>query len=367
MAGLLSPEEIKNQRNMGLMNIGLGLMQPQRRDMGAGAHFANALSGGFDAMQQYPQQVWQQQQMQMQIEDFKRKQKEAADRQALLGSLPENQRNMLSLGVSPDKALGISDPYTLSEGQIRYGSDGNVVARGPDKETDFQRNMRLAGIDPSSPQGMRLLQQRLSKEATHAPPASTVVMGSPNFFTDPQGQTWAVQTSNRAGVGPQITPLPKGLSQPGNEKPPTEAERTSSGYALRMIEAENTLSTLPQDSQMPGMGEYIVGGVSDTAANFMRSPDRQQSRQAQEDWVRAKLRKESGAVIGEDEMSREISTYFPMPGDGPQVIEQKAKARRTAIQAMETSAGKAVGGLPKLDYKTPQSGGNRPSLDSFQR
>jgi hypothetical protein len=64
-------------------------------------------------------------------------------------------------------------------------------------------------------------------------------------------------------------------------------------------------------------------------------------RQAQEDWVRAKLRKESGAVIADEEMEREIATYFPKPGDTPQVIKQKAKARETAIQGMKKAAGPA--------------------------
>lgn len=369
MNGMLTEEQKRQMNNMALTNIGLSLMQPVRRDMGMGAHVGNALGAGYQVTQQYPQQAWQEMQMQMQVEDFKRKQADAKRKQEALGSLTPEQRRNATLGVPMDKVLGITDPYTLSEGQTRYsGSDGSVLAQGPEKQTDFQRNMRLAGIDPSSPQGQALIASRLRKEATHAPPSSTVVMGSPNFFTDPDtGQTFAVQTSNRAGVGPQITPLPKNLQQSSADKPPTDGERTASGYTRRMIEAENTLSTLPQESQMPGIGEYIVGGVSDTAANFMRGADRQQSRQAQEDWVRAKLRKESGAVIGEEEMAREISTYFPMPGDGPKVVEQKARSRRIAIQAMESSSGRASGGLPKLDVTPKPQSNARPSLDSFQR
>ena len=72
------------------------------------------------------------------------------------------------------------------------------------------------------------------------------------------------------------------------------------------------------------------------------TPEQQQVRQAQEDWVRSKLRKESGAVIGDEEMSREIKTYFPQIGDSPPVIAQKARARQIAINAMQTSAGPAM-------------------------
>jgi len=57
------------------------------------------------------------------------------------------------------------------------------------------------------------------------------------------------------------------------------------------------------------------------------------------DWVRAKLRKESGAVIGPKEMQDEIITYFPQPGDSAAVIKQKAESRRAAERAMSISAG----------------------------
>jgi hypothetical protein len=60
----------------------------------------------------------------------------------------------------------------------------------------------------------------------------------------------------------------------------------------------------------------------------------QQYRQAGENWIRANLRRESGAVIGEEEMAAEFRVYFPQPGDSPEVIRQKARARQRAEQSM---------------------------------
>jgi hypothetical protein len=67
--------------------------------------------------------------------------------------------------------------------------------------------------------------------------------------------------------------------------------------------------------------------------------DTQKFEQAANDWIRAKLRKESGAAIGKDEMESEFRTYFPMVGDSAEVIAQKAEARRVATDAMRLNAG----------------------------
>lgn len=57
--------------------------------------------------------------------------------------------------------------------------------------------------------------------------------------------------------------------------------------------------------------------------------------------IRAKLRKESGAAIGKDEMVQEYNTYFPQVGDTPEKLTQKAEARRVATIGMQKAAGKA--------------------------
>jgi hypothetical protein len=82
--------------------------------------------------------------------------------------------------------------------------------------------------------------------------------------------------------------------------------------------------------------------VGETARRLAMSPETQQYQQAADDWIRSKLRKESGAVIGEDEMAKEYATYFPQPGDSKEVIEQKARARKVATDAMKRMAGTAI-------------------------
>ena len=106
----------------------------------------------------------------------------------------------------------------------------------------------------------------------------------------------------------------------------------------QVLDAAGNVITLEQYAGKP---EIIASalkalpfGIGNAAGNTVESSLRQQYSQAQMDWVRAKLRKESGAVIGADEMADEITTYFPQLGDGDAVIAQKAQARRVSEKAM---------------------------------
>jgi hypothetical protein len=92
----------------------------------------------------------------------------------------------------------------------------------------------------------------------------------------------------------------------------------------------------------PTATSQAVGSIP-LIGNFARtkitSTEQQQYRQAQENWVRANLRKESGAVIGAEEMDAEIRTYFPQPGESTETIAQKNIARQVTQEAMKTAAG----------------------------
>lgn len=121
----------------------------------------------------------------------------------------------------------------------------------------------------------------------------------------------------------------------------TESQKAAAGFAERMVNSEGILSQLPQGA-LPTTGTSMAASVPFVGGYLERqvmSGEQQKFKQAASDWIRAKLRKESGAAIGEQEMEQEYETYFPMPGDGPEVIAQKAEARKIATQAMIKNAG----------------------------
>ena len=136
----------------------------------------------------------------------------------------------------------------------------------------------------------------------------------------------------------------------------TEVQGNATQFSARMLSASRIIDELESgkdrpwpstveragyDPQMPNWlpgGQAIAGGMR--AANQTTIPaNAERYYQAQQDWVTANLRKESGAAIGELEMQREIRKWFPVSGEGAEAIRQKAEARKVAEQAMLTQAG----------------------------
>ena len=124
-----------------------------------------------------------------------------------------------------------------------------------------------------------------------------VQIGAENPYKVPANYMMADPTDPSKG----LIPIPGG---PATK--PTQAQSAAAGYANRMVEAQSTIQRLTKQGFDPvslieqGRGLF----------NITASKELQKYRQAQKDWVRAKLRDESGAVIGEEEMQSEIETYL---------------------------------------------------------
>lgn len=116
----------------------------------------------------------------------------------------------------------------------------------------------------------------------------------------------------------------------------------SAAFASRMTDAERNIRDLIKpsgDGKKPAKFDPTTAYSGATGAvpevlggNWIRSTEHQQYRQAAEQWIRAFLRKESGAAIGKDEFARDFIVYFPQPGDSPETIAQKEAARINAVR-----------------------------------
>jgi hypothetical protein len=174
--------------------------------------------------------------------------------------------------------------------------------------------------------GLNLRQQEFNRNAFDR------VDTPEGFFNVPKGGGVAVPVMGPSG---QLK---------GTSGAPTEGQSNAAGFAQRMELAQSIFEKLPAGSQ-PGVGTRMaeavpfVGGA--LARGAVQSADTQMYDQAAQDWIRAKLRKESGAAIGVDEARQEYATYFPMVGDTPEKIAQKAEARRVVTLGMKNAAGKA--------------------------
>jgi hypothetical protein len=207
----------------------------------------------------------------------------------------------------------------------------------------------------ATPSGSALLGGQVTMRGQDMTDSRTRYEGAANRGVTVRGQD---MTDQRAAAALERGSVPAGYrAVPGGLEPipggpatakaqSSDTERVSAGYATRMAEAGKIMAGLEKKGiGKPGAVEAIaatVPGVGKFASNVAMSPDRQLYRQAQEDWVRAKLRKESGAVIADEEMDREIRVYFPQMGDSPQVMQQKANARAISEAGMVQAAGRAT-------------------------
>lgn len=122
----------------------------------------------------------------------------------------------------------------------------------------------------------------------------------------------------------------------------TESQKLAAGFADRMVSSNAIIEQLESAGGLPTEFTSLAGGVPVFGSYLQRramTPEQQRYKQAADNWIRANLRKESGAVIGADEMEAEYATYFPQPGEDPATIAQKAEARKITTQAMIKNAG----------------------------
>jgi hypothetical protein len=126
-------------------------------------------------------------------------------------------------------------------------------------------------------------------------------------------------------------------------RPATEGQLSGAGMLQRMTAAEEILRSVERETGLVAIPIEKTLLMGTGLEGYTLTPTEQRIAQAQRDWVRAKLRKESGAVIGADEMADEIRTYFPQAGEGPEIVAQKAEARRRAEAQLQIGAGSAAG------------------------
>lgn len=183
-------------------------------------------------------------------------------------------------------------------------------------------------------------------------PEGTVAQISPN------GQVQIVNKPKDLPTGGQIIDNGDGTTTFIPQGKLTEGERNAAGFYQRMVSANQQMKELEAQGHDPtNLRDFATTGR--TLTNFAATPQGQQYYQAAMNWVRANLRKESGAAIGVDEARQEIRNYFPRPGDSKEVIAQKAEQRQVVEQAMRMAAG---GALPPANKEKPKDASPRDKM-----
>ena len=294
-------------------------------------------------------QALQQQQIKQQMADAPAAQARARDEESLKAdkefftAMTPKMRDMLA-GVRDDQSLaGYRDSAIKFAGMFRSPQYREMLMAGAQQIPQrfdpawWEQNLRTAdqvvsGMEAQRGRDVTVRGQDLTAGTAAAGQAQAAREGALNRGVTTRGQDLADQRARDAAA-----------AAAAKEKAPSDTENVSAGYAARMRNSAQILGELEKAGVgKPELKETALSAVgSKMGANLSMSPDRQKFRQAQEDWVRAKLRKESGAVIADEEMDREIRVYFPQIGDDPGTVAQKADSRKQAEISMAQAAGKA--------------------------
>jgi hypothetical protein len=171
--------------------------------------------------------------------------------------------------------------------------------------------------------------------ASQLTPTSAPVEGAPVVGTPLKGKATALTDTqgNATAFGARMLEANTLLND-------LEGKGTTSGGRIKGA-VEGTLTSL-----VPYMGQNLAqgaGAIMNTLPGIAGGPNEQQQmyQQAKTNFITAVLRKESGAVIGENEFNTEDKKYFPQAGDTAGVIKQKQKARNLAVETMKIQAGTA--------------------------
>lgn len=175
--------------------------------------------------------------------------------------------------------------------------------------------------------------------------------GNPITLTLPHGASQAI---------PVTMPGGKAVGSQRVDRPGTEDQTKAATFSRRMELAMADLAEL----EAKGYDRTTTrASVQASGPSGLNSSKGQRWSNAEQNFATANLRKESGAVIGDEEMIRQEALYFPRWNDSKETKAQKARNRAQAYEGMKSAAGpqfgkvKAVGDRPTYqEYNTMPSG-----------
>ena len=132
-------------------------------------------------------------------------------------------------------------------------------------------------------------------------------------------------------------------------KAPTIAQQTVAEYAARIEQANPIIEKL--EPTINGMN--VLSFEAQLRMNpSLQSAEIQQYKQAASNFINAKLRRESGAVISPSEFTEARSQYLPVPGDKAETLKQKKANRDLVYASLKKAAGNAYASVDELFSKS---------------
>jgi hypothetical protein len=217
---------------------------------------------------------------------------------------------------------GVATPVTMGGKPLQAApraAEGTTLARLIAERDNLPPNSPLRATYDAA----------ISKETTRpVAPVTNVYSTTAVAGVDEQGNPIFFQPSKSGGqpsIIEGVRPAPKGMN---------ESQAKAAGFADRLVEANPVLETGPV-----GLEAGFLAGLPGGVGNLALTDQQQVFLQAERNFINSVLRRESGAVISEEEFKNARQQYIPQPGDSPAVLEQKRKNRNTVLNSLQRDAG----------------------------
>jgi hypothetical protein len=268
--------------------------------------------------------------------------------QEMVRSAPNVQGAYDFAASAYNPALQAAGLRKLTEGPIKVGVEDTLIdpvtmkpvftgAGKPRAPLQIDTGTAIELRDPNNP---TVILQSIPKSQM---PTAGQVSEDGTFLIDTRtGRTTPIIGAS----GQQIT---------GGGKPLTESQGKASAFQSQMVSANNAVNTLESQGFDPtSFRNQTAVKLAGGATNIAIPVAAQQYKQAQDQWSEAYLRFKTGAAATEPEVVRNNRTFFPVFGDKPDQIAQKAAAREQAERDIGIAAGrgsnlgaKPIGQQPK--------------------
>ena len=376
LGGLLGQDAVDKLKGRaattGIANAVLGyLAAPKNQNLGLGRIIGQSLQAGMQGAQGVYDTATQDYLAQQRIGEMQRKQAQQTQLQGMLANITDpNERLFAELNpteyVKSKLTPKQKDYKQVGNQLIEVSGDTPTVAftapteakQRATREVDVGNKILL--VDTVTGETIREIPKGLAPQApTKASEPSYSIQ------TDKNGK--AVYVPNKPGLAAidAATGRPTVYEPKFEEKPLTEGQGKAANFYNRMTPITKKLNApmidkatkqpLFNEDGTPVTLEDYVGNPSITAQTLRAIPSfgltskiadvgignlRKQVETLKENWLTANLRKESGAVIGEEEFAREDRKYFPQIGDTFEVRNLKKQLRQQAEQGMLLESGK---------------------------
>lgn len=256
------------------------------------------------------------------------------DEQSYQSALAEAKR----VGIPVDNAPRNYDPRWVQQTVMQALTVKDRLAMMAKDQPDFIKTTDALGI--TRKEAADLYRKKVTK------PQTQINMGDKQITVND-----AKDLVNAQGQPPPIGMTYGDAAKEGYRVKPdklTEAQGNAVSFGIRATEAAKAIDSMMLPNQKTGKADYDptgLGAAKDmstaggTFTNWMASKQGQKYMNNSRNFVAAVLRKESGAQIANTEWEWAVPLYIPIPGDGPDVLAQKAENRKQAIAGLNAQAG----------------------------